>query len=390
MAMNLAPTLRQRFLDANGNPLAGGKLYTYQSGTTTPQATYTDAGGLTANPNPVVADSEGYANVWLNPAFSYKFVLKTSADVDVWSVDNVVGLLTADSVATASLQDLAVTSAKIADDAITSAKLKDSASVDADRAVTTDHVRDSAITRAKLATGAIAKGTFQSKTTTFTAAVTDDGYLCSAASGAYTATLPTAVTCAGKVLFFKKTDSSTNEITIDGNASETIDGAASIKLARQHDYLAIVSDGANWCILHARTTSHYRAWGGGGHGSSSTCIRNYSNDATVGSGLTGARAAGTGLVVTCNEAGLYGYSISEFGSSGGHIGASLNSNQLTTGIASITESHRLGFNVYGSGNTNNQNGQVHMNIGDLFRVHTDSSPDGTGANNTYVRLWKIN
>jgi hypothetical protein len=31
----LAPVARQRFFDANGDPLVGGKLYSYQAGTTT-------------------------------------------------------------------------------------------------------------------------------------------------------------------------------------------------------------------------------------------------------------------------------------------------------------------------------------------------------------------
>jgi microcystin-dependent protein len=149
--MNLPPVLRQRYFDSNGDPLAGGKLYTYQSGTTTPQATYTDSGGLTANANPLILDSSGYATMWLNPALSYKFVLKDSNDVTQWTTDNVIGLLTNDAVGTNSLQDGSVTTAKIADDAVTADKLKDSVGTDADRAVTTNHIRDSAITLAKVA-----------------------------------------------------------------------------------------------------------------------------------------------------------------------------------------------------------------------------------------------
>lgn len=160
MAMNLAPVLRQRFFDANGNPLAGGKLYSYQSGTSTPQLTYADSGG-TPNLNPVTLDANGEAAVWLDPALSYKFILKTSADVTQWTVDNVIGTLTNNAVSTAAIQDSAVTTAKVAasavntaklaDDAVTADKLKDSASVDADRAVTSDHIRDAAITAAKRA-----------------------------------------------------------------------------------------------------------------------------------------------------------------------------------------------------------------------------------------------
>lgn len=121
--MNLSPLLRQRFFDLNGDPLVGGKLYTYQAGTTTPQATYTDAGGLTPNTNPVILDSQGYADVWLDQALSYKFLLKDSLGSDQWSVDDVIGFLTTDAVTTASIQDEAVTTAKIADGSVTPDKL---------------------------------------------------------------------------------------------------------------------------------------------------------------------------------------------------------------------------------------------------------------------------
>ena len=42
---SLSPNAKQQFFDANGNPLAGGKVYTYAAGTTTPIVTYTDSTG---------------------------------------------------------------------------------------------------------------------------------------------------------------------------------------------------------------------------------------------------------------------------------------------------------------------------------------------------------
>jgi len=85
---SVAPSIRQRFFSANGAPLAGGKLYSYAAGTSTPQATYTDNTGATPNANPVVMDANGEANIWLAD-LSYKFVLKDSSDVTQWTVDNV-------------------------------------------------------------------------------------------------------------------------------------------------------------------------------------------------------------------------------------------------------------------------------------------------------------
>lgn len=84
----LMPIPVQTFTDGNGNPLAGGLLYSYAATTTTPQATYTDQSGVVPNANPVVLSSIGQAQVWLS-ALAYKFVLKDSLGNTIWTVDNV-------------------------------------------------------------------------------------------------------------------------------------------------------------------------------------------------------------------------------------------------------------------------------------------------------------
>ena len=87
---NLAPQGPFRAFDSTGAPLAGGKLYSYEAGTTTPKDTYTDESGDTANANPVILDAEGYANVWLGEGF-YKLVLTDANDVEQWTIDDVAG-----------------------------------------------------------------------------------------------------------------------------------------------------------------------------------------------------------------------------------------------------------------------------------------------------------
>ena len=80
-----------QFFDNNGNPLTGGKIYTYEAGTTTPLATYTSSSGATAHTNPIVLDAAGRVpggEIW-NALQLYKFVLKTSADVTIATYDNV-------------------------------------------------------------------------------------------------------------------------------------------------------------------------------------------------------------------------------------------------------------------------------------------------------------
>lgn len=88
-----------------------------------------------------------------------------------------------------------------------------------------------------------------SKTTTYTATASDQVILCSASGGAWSLTLPTAVGITGKTYFIKKTDSSANAVTIDGNGTETIDGATTKAISTQYDAYTIVSDGANWHII---------------------------------------------------------------------------------------------------------------------------------------------
>lgn len=77
-----------RAFSTTGQPLAGGQLFTYAGGTTTPLASYTDSGGGTPNANPVVLDSTGSAPVFLNNV-PYKLVLKDSNGVTQWVEDNV-------------------------------------------------------------------------------------------------------------------------------------------------------------------------------------------------------------------------------------------------------------------------------------------------------------
>ena len=96
---SLSPTPKLQFFGTDGLPLVGGKLYTYSAGTTTPLATYVDHTGTTTNTNPVILDSNGQANVWLPETTSYKYILKTPAEVTLYTVDYVSVPLTTNSFA---------------------------------------------------------------------------------------------------------------------------------------------------------------------------------------------------------------------------------------------------------------------------------------------------
>ena len=83
-----------QFFDNNGVPLAGGLIYTYAAGTTTPEATYTSNTGVTAHANPIVLNSAGrvaVGEVWVSEGVSYKFVLKDSTGTTIGTYDNING-----------------------------------------------------------------------------------------------------------------------------------------------------------------------------------------------------------------------------------------------------------------------------------------------------------
>ena len=80
-----------QFFDDDGVPLAGGKLYTYASGTTTPLATYTTSAGTVANTNPIILNAGGRTpnEIWLATGVLFKFILKTSTDVLIGTYDGI-------------------------------------------------------------------------------------------------------------------------------------------------------------------------------------------------------------------------------------------------------------------------------------------------------------
>lgn len=92
VALSVFGGVGAQFFDNSGNMLSGGKIYSYEAGTTTPLATYTSSTGITAHTNPIVLDAAGRVpsggEIWAQTQL-YKFVLKTSADATIATYDNV-------------------------------------------------------------------------------------------------------------------------------------------------------------------------------------------------------------------------------------------------------------------------------------------------------------
>jgi len=90
--------------------------------------------------------------------------------------------------------------------------------------------------------------TFATKTADYTLDPADSVILVNAASGNVTITFPAAAGATGKAYTIKRIDSSSNTVTLDPNASETIDGNTTIIFGSQWDSLSVFSDGSNWII----------------------------------------------------------------------------------------------------------------------------------------------
>lgn len=131
---HLAPVGYQIFINPNtGLPLISGQLFTYQAGTSTPQAAYTDETAATACTNPIVLDAYGGATFWLKNPLGYKLVLEDSNSNLIWTRDNVYSIepasigdaqITPSGITPTSLNLSSLTSADLPNDLIENANIQ--------------------------------------------------------------------------------------------------------------------------------------------------------------------------------------------------------------------------------------------------------------------------
>lgn len=177
-----------QFFDENGDPLAGGKLEFFVSGTSTPQDTYSDDALTVANTNPVILDGAGRAGDIFLLSTDYKVVLKESDDTVVWTADPVRS---------------------------TTPKSSDVKNV----------------------------------STTTQLDTSDDGkwIAADATAGGFVITLPAVADVGnGYEVTVQKVDSSANVVTVDGSGSETINGVSDVALEQQYEAITLRSDGTRW------------------------------------------------------------------------------------------------------------------------------------------------
>lgn len=100
----VAPSVWQQFFDNNGNPLAGGKIYTYRAKTNIKQDTFKDSEGLALNENPIVLDASGFCRIFIenvkvrneereeDEAVGYRFEIYDKRNVLIRTIDPIFAI----------------------------------------------------------------------------------------------------------------------------------------------------------------------------------------------------------------------------------------------------------------------------------------------------------
>jgi hypothetical protein len=104
VAVTLMPVPNPQYFDNSGLPLAFGCVFTYQLGTTTPLASYSDRTGTVPNANPVILDASGFAsngssrvNIFIQAGAAYTVKVASSGGTNcasgstIYTVDGIGG-----------------------------------------------------------------------------------------------------------------------------------------------------------------------------------------------------------------------------------------------------------------------------------------------------------
>ena len=173
-------------IDGSGVPRAGAKLFAYEAGTLTAQDTYSDSALSVPHSNPVIADSSGqFAPIYLSNT-AYRFILKDSNNVQLRDYDNV----------NAPLLGLFGSS-------------------------------------------------HQTKSGNYTAVAGDKGNILTFTATATLSLLAAATAASGFTLLV---EANGGAVTIDPNASELINGAATLALS-DGQWAILTTDGTSWAAV---------------------------------------------------------------------------------------------------------------------------------------------
>ena len=196
MAASVFPCFQ--FFDNSGNPLAGGKIYTYDAGSTTPKNSYQDEALSVAHANPVELDAYGRppAPIWCDG--ETKVVIKTAADVQL---NPVIDNFNQDSSSSSGW-------------------------------------------------GTKGEGALL-KSATYDLTTADDGKTVVATSGTWTLGTDSVAATMGDGYVVDFINVGTGVVTFNPNGAETVDGETSIAFG-QGDGGRLICDGANWRVMRTR------------------------------------------------------------------------------------------------------------------------------------------
>lgn len=137
-----------------------------------------------------------------------------------------------------------------------------------------------------------------------------------------------------------------------------------------------------------------RVYNKGGHGSTNTKVSYFASEITTNynaSDFTYVNNSTSGFIVTIVTAGVYSFSASQDdGAGGADFGFSLNSNQLTTNIFSITNTDRLIMETSGGSNVSGSTTWIgYLPAGSVVAAHDDGAALGGASAKATVTVTKI-
>jgi hypothetical protein len=226
--------------------------------------------------------------------------------------------------------------------------------------------------------------------------VADHGKIIDITSGTFSQTVQAAATV-GASWYCYLINSGTGTITLDPNASETVDGSTTKALLNGIVYL-LLCDGSNFRTYGTALTAGEHEIvvnTGNGFGSTNTAIRRYTTTArSAGTAITYADSAGNGAAFTIVEDGIYSMTICDGNPSSGTgaFGITKNSAQLTTAIDAVTATTRLGgySELVAGGNaffTVSWSGRLAK--GDIIRPHFKAPTTGNTSDGVMFQIAKI-
>lgn len=189
-------------------------------------------------------------------------------------------------------------------------------------------------------------------------------------------------------------NSGTGVITLDPNASETINGATTLILSTNKTALVQCDGTGFYAVVADGIVGDHAVWvhTGNGHGSTNTFIRRFTTTvSSTGTAITYADSAANGASFTINTPGVYAITYCDsYNVSQQNFGISLNSAQLTTNVASITASTRLGMTVSaGAGMSGVLPVVALLAAGDVVRPHDAGSNNAASAADSYFIIRKV-